>query len=45
MEFPTTLIEAQDRFPDEASCWHCFARRAVQGDPLTYHRLTAESAG
>ena len=21
------------------------ARRAVQGDPLTYHRLTAESAG
>lgn len=21
MEFPTTLIEFQDRFPDEASCW------------------------
>jgi len=22
MEFPTTLIEFQDRFPDEESCWH-----------------------
>jgi hypothetical protein len=31
MEFPTTLIEFQDRFPDEASCWRLPEGGALAG--------------